>query len=73
MNAIDRSTDGVRPVPRARGGTSDRRSLARQVERARLWLPLTIVGIVLLFELGLVTRLGAELGATVRLDRKSVV
>jgi len=73
MDAIDRSTDGVRPVPRSRGGTPERRSLARQVERARLWLPLTIVGIVLLFELGLVTRLGAELGAAVRLAFYSIL
>jgi signal transduction histidine kinase len=73
MNAIDRSTGEVRPVPRPRRGTPARRSLSRQVERARFWLPLTIVGIVLLFELGLVTRLDTDLGAGLRLAFYSIM
>lgn len=51
----------------------ERRSLARQVERARLWLPLTIVGIVVLFELGLVPSFGPSAGPIVRLAFYSIL
>jgi signal transduction histidine kinase len=51
-------------VRRVGGG---RESLALQVARTRLWLPLVIVGIVIAFELGLVPRLAAGIGPWVRL------
>lgn len=53
--------DGVGEGPPG-SGSRGRRSLARQVAAARLWLPLAIVGIVLLFELVVLPRL--PLGAT---------
>ena len=72
---MDRSVSRARSDAqrRARRPSGDRRSLARQVERARLWLPLTIVGIVVLFELGLVPSLGPTAGPFVRLAFYSIL
>lgn len=67
------SPNAVRTGRSPRAASADRRSLARQVERARFWLPLTIVGIVMLFELGLVTRLGPDTGPWVRLAFYSIL
>lgn len=58
---------------RVRGAGTVRRSLARQVDRARVWLPLSIVGIVVLFELGLVPLLGPATGPWVRLAFYSIL
>jgi signal transduction histidine kinase len=61
----------VRPGGRGAPGTersgAPRRSLAVQVARWRLGLPLAIVGIVLAFELALVPQLDPEVGRWVRL------
>lgn len=46
---------------------SARRRLAAEVQRARVWLPLAIIGIVLLFELGLLPNLGPGPNPWVRL------
>ncbi len=62
----------VRPAP-GRSEAAARGSLARQVDRARVWLPLSIVGIVVLFELGLVPVLGPAIGPWVRLAFYSIL
>ncbi len=46
---------------------SARRRLATEVQRARIWLPLAIIGIVFLFELGLLPQLGPGTNPWVRL------
>jgi len=71
MDAPPKVTEAARPsAPEAlrSSGSDPRGSLARQVDWARIWLPLTIVGIVIAFELALVPRLDTTFGPVVRLS-----